>query len=266
MTVQASSVLVPTDIDLGNAVVYYSDSIFSSFSSAKSATTWRKLGLMKENTPIERVMGKIDLYSGVPRRKCQTYYISEELRFSGQILEINPRSLNRILGGLTITETVKSSNPAATTVATGSTKTVVNFTSTTGYAVGDEIRVGNSGSYQYGRIKSFNGSAVTLYEALSGDANPTTGHAIAKIDNTYYDLGSVAEPANCGIKISKTLIGGYGYWDLYIAKAKFTGDLSAVLSDGSNNVDSIGLPFTLEAYSDPDVESGNLARWDWTQS
>lgn len=266
VTSQAPSTLIASDIDLGNAIVYYCDTSFSTFTAAAASTKWRKLGLLNEGVQIEFAKEPLEFYSGAPAKLQQTYYISEGLQLSGQIMEVNPRNIARIMGGLTITETVKTSSPAATTVATGSTKSVVKVASSTGYAVDDEIRVGNSGSYQYGRIASISGNDITLYEDLSGDANPTTGHAVAKIDTTSFEYGALAAPSNVGLKIIKTMIGGYGSWALYIAKAQFDANTSMAFGDNTQSLEGIGMPFTVKAISDPNVESGKLAKWIFTQS
>jgi hypothetical protein len=266
MTSQSPSTLVPSDIDLGNCILYYAPSPFTSFAAALAATTWRKFGLMKEGVKVDVSKVIQEFYSGYPSKLQQQYVSGEDFRVMGECLEVNPRQMARVLGGPSITETVKTTAPGATTVATGSTKTVVQVASATGYAVGDEIRVGDAGSYQYGRIKSISGNALTLYEALSGDTNPTTGHAVAKIDTSYFDLGGLTLPESMGIKISHTLPGGYGSYDWYVLKAQMTGNLSINWQDNNQNPDANGMPFELRALSDPDVESGNTVRVHWTQS
>lgn len=266
MTSQAPSTLVPADITLGNCVLYYAPTHFTSFSSAIAATTWRKFGLMKEGVRLDAGKEFAEFFSGYPARLQQQYCSSEDIRLTGEMLEVNPRNAARVLGGLSITETVKASSPAATTVATGSTKSVVNVASATGYAAGDEIRVGNSGSYQYGRIKSIATNAITLYEALSGDATPTTGHAVAKIDTVSYDMGTLTLPANIGAKLSYTCVGSKFALDFYILKAQMTANLTMSWQDNTQTPDALGLPFELRGLSDPDVESGAVARWRWAQS
>ena len=263
---QLPSTLVPLDINLGNCILYYSPSAFTSFSSAISSTAWRKFGLMKDGIKVDVTKQVAEFFSGYPATVQQQYVNSEDLRISGQILEVNPRNLARVLGGLSVSETVKASSPAATTVATGSTKTVVNFGSVSGYAVGDEVRVGNSGSYQYGRIKSIAGNAVTLYEGLSGDANPTTGHAIAKIDTVTYDMGTNTLPANIACKLSYTCTGSKWALDLYILKCQMIADVSMAWQDNTQNYEALGVPFDLRALSDAAVESGATARWRWAQT
>lgn len=266
MTNQNPSTIVGSDIDLGNCIVYYSSTHFTSFSSAQSSTKWRKLGILKEGCQLDIPKEILEIFSGYPATLQQQFINAEDLQLSGQILEVTPRKLALIFGGLTVTETVKASSPAPTTVATGSTKTVVNVASATGYVAKDEIRVGNSGSYQYGRIKSIAGNALTLYEGLSGDSNPTTGHAVAKIDTAYFETGALATPANVGIKISKTLVGGWGSYDIIIPKAQFSGDASMAFQDNTKSAEPMGVPFALKALSDPDVESGKTARFLFTHT
>lgn len=266
MPSQAPSTLIASDIDLGGCVLYYAPVTFSTFSAAIASTKWRKFGLMKEGVQLDITKEIQEFFSGYPAKLQQQYVSTEDLRISGQLLETNPRNLARVLGGLTITETVKSASPSATTVATGSTKSVVNVASASGYAAKDEIRVGNSGSYQYGRIKSINSNALTLYEDLSGDTNPTTGHAVAKIDTTSFDLGLNALPANIAFKLSHTLAGGYGTYDLYCLNAQMTGNLSVLFADNTRSPEPIGLPFELRAISDAAVESGAVARWQFSHT
>jgi len=269
MSTQSPSTLVPTDIDLGNSIVYYKDSAITSFSSAKSETGWRKLGLLKEGAQLDVAKEMVEFYSGFPAVLQKQFVQSEDLRISGQILEINPRAVARILGlapSSDATETVKASSPAPTTVASGSTASVVEVADATGYAVGDEIRVGNSGSYQYGRIRSINSNTITLYEVLSNNTAPTVGHAVAKVDETYFDFGATTVPNDISIKISHTLPGGYGACDLYILKAQMTGNTSILYPDNTQSQDGNGMPFELRAISDADVESGKTARWYWNQT
>lgn len=265
MTTQAPASNLTDFIDLGNAVVYYAPTHFTSFSSAVSATTWRKFGILKTGSQLQIEKAKIDIRSGVPQRIVKTFFTQEDMRVSGEIMEFTPFNLSRVLGGLSLTVAVLSSSPSATTVGTGSTKTVVNFASITGYAVGDLIRVGNSGSYQYGVIKSISGDDATLYEALDGDATPTVGHAIAKVDTIKQNIGSVATPTDVAVKISKTIVGGAGSLDIYMIKANADGNLSIDWQD-NGTVEAVGLPFNFQAIGDPDVESGALAQVIFTQS
>ena len=144
MPAQSPSSLITNDIGMGNAILYYAPAPFASFNAARSSTKWRKVGLINGNAATSLAKNYQIFYSGYPAKPVARYVDSEEFTITAQALEINPRALARALGGLAITETVKSSSPSATTVAAGSTKSIVNFTSASGYAVDDEIRVGNA--------------------------------------------------------------------------------------------------------------------------
>jgi hypothetical protein len=269
MTTQVPSILIPSQIDLGNPVVYIAETNFSSFTAAAAATSWRKLGVLKDGAALEHILEKLEVYSGVPQRKVATFFTKEDLKLSGQMGEFSATNLARTMGmNLTdITTTVKASSPAPTTVATGSTKTVINVADAAGYAVDDEIRVGNaSNNYQFGVIKSISDDAITLYEGLSGDTNPTTGHAVAKVDTRSLIIGALASPNYKAIKVAKTLVGGYGTINLYLPKVEADGNWTINWQDGGGNVDSVGIPFMFDAVSDPDVESGALAQAIFTQS
>lgn len=270
MATQSPSTLVPADIDLGGAIVYFAPQAFSSFSSAQSSTKWRKMGLLKEGVTLDVTREIIEFYSGFPARLQKTYVSAEDVRASGQILETNVRNIARVLGipESALTVTVKATSPAPATVGTGSTTASIVFSDITGYAVDDEIRVGNSGTYQYGRIKSINTGTdtATLYEGLSGDTIPTVGHAIAKVDTIAVDFGALTNPQDVALKISHTYPGGYGSYDIIILKAQMTGNLSVLWGDNTQTPDSIGVPFEIRAIADPDVESGKTARWVATQS
>lgn len=266
MPSQAASTNVPLDISLGNAILYYSDTPYTTFSSAIAGTKWRKFGLLKDTARLEASKEFAEFYSGFPSTLQQRYVTSESLKITGELLEVNPRNAARILGGPTVTETVKASSPAATTVATGSTKTVINVASATGYAAGDEIRVGNSGSYQYGRIKSIATNAITLYEALSDDALPTTGHAVAKIATVYYDTGLLSLPATISCKLSHTFTGSKFTLDMYILSAQIAGNLAMAFADNTKTPDAVGMPFELDSIADTTIEAGATSRWYWSQS
>lgn len=265
MPSQAPSTNVARYLDVGNIVVYYYGSTFSSFSSAVSSTAWRKLGVMKAGTQLDLAKSLLDVKSGTPLRLSKRFYTEETLKVSGELMEISPFNLSRALGGLSLTTTVLSSTPAATTVATGSTKSSVVVASSSGYTVGDLIRVGNSGAYQYGVIKTIVTNTFTFYEDLDGDANPTTGHAVAKVDKMSMNLGTVATPSNISLKLSKTIAGGYGTMDIYIINAVAEGNAAFNWAD-NGTVESVGIPFSFEAISDATVESGATAQVILTQS
>ena len=265
MTTQAVSSNIANFIDIGNAIVYAAPTALTSFSSAVSSTKWRKLGILKNGCQIDRTLEQLAFKSGSPLRDVKILYTQEELKLSGELLEIYPENLARATG-LTLTYTTKASSPAPTTVATGSTKTVINVASATGYAVDDHIKVGNSGSEQYGVIASIAGNALTLYEGLSNDANPTTGHAVAKIDKAYVAFGSLSAPTDIALKISKTLTGGYGTLDFYVLKANSEGNFTMAWADNNGTVEGVGVPFSFKAIADTAVENGELARAYFTQT
>lgn len=263
---QGPSSLIAADIAQGNCILYWAPAPFASFSAARSSTKWRRFGLMNNAVTFGLDKSFQEFYSGYPSTLVQRYVDNQTVSIQGEALEVNPRSVARALGGLTITETVKSSSPSATTVAASSTKSVVNLASATGYKANDEIRVGNAGNYQYGRIKSLAGAAATLWEDLDGDTNPTTGEAVAKIDTTKYSIGGVALPTNIAVKLSYTHTGGYGSLDLVIPTAQMSGTLSMAFADNSQNGTPIGLPINIVAISDATVESGNLCEFGWTHT
>lgn len=260
---QAASTVYKGDIDLGNALVYVNSSAFTSFSSAIAATSWQKIGLLNGALNINHSIEKVEFSSGTPAKLQQTYYTNERLRVDGNMLEFNPTNLSLILGGPTITRTVHASSPSPTTVATGSTASVLELASATGYAVGDELRIGDT-TYQYGRIASISSDTVTLAQALP--STPTVGHAVAKVNGSTMDIGAVSAPSDVAIKVSKTLIGGYGSYDLYILKAQFDGNVTLSFLDNNPNLEGIQMPFAFDAISDPDVESGKLARYSFSQT
>jgi len=265
VTNQASSTLVASDFDAGNSILYYAPAPFTTLASAVAATTWRKFGLIGDGAKFSVNTQELSFYSGFPSGLQKKYFTSQDVMITGNLRETEPRKLATIMGGVTITETVHASSPAPTVVATGSSKILVAVGSVVGYAVHDQIRVGNSGSYQYGRIKSINTSTdeFTLYEALSGDTIPTIGHAVAKIDRTYYPIGNLSAPADIAVKLSKTTIGGYGTYDIYILKAQITPNIEINYSDDTQTAEKIGVPFTLSGIKDDAVESGAIAFWDW---
>lgn len=269
MTTQLPSTIVASDIDVGNSIVEFCAAAFtdsSALTTAEASTKWRGLGILKDGATLDVSKTSLEFYSGFPAKTQQVYFSSEEIRLSGTLLECPPRKIALALGSPSLSETVYASSPSPATVATGSTKTLVNFSSATGYAVDDEIRVG-TGSYQYGRIQSIATNAVTLYEGLSGDANPTTGHAIAKIKDTYFDLGDIATPANIALRLKKTMVGGYGSYIITIPNAQMDGNMSATYQDNQQNPnEGIGFPFVAKAISKSTVESGKTARWRFTQS
>ena len=265
MSAQLPASNVARYLDIGNAIVYIAKAKKTSFSSAVSATDYRKLGVLESGLQIDVSKAQVQIKSGVPQRLIKTFYTEENMRISGAMLEFSPFNLSRALGGLALTVTTKSSSPAATTVATGSTKTVVNVASSSGYAVGDLIEVGNTGAKQYGVIASISGNALTLVEALDNDANPTTGHAVAKVDTVKMNGGAIAAPTEISLKISKTMTGGFGTLDVYILNAIADGNVSFGWRD-NGNVDPSSIPFAFDSLSDANVESGAIFQTVFTQS
>lgn len=261
MATQNVSTLIPQDIDFGNAIIYYSDTTFSTFASAVSATTWRKLGQMKDGVQVDIARDFATVHSGFPAKVVKRYIASEALNIAGSIAEFNPFNLSRVLGGLTQTIALKASAPTPTTTVSGATKSIVKVASATGFAVGDLIKVGT----QYGRIKSIATVFFTLYEDLSGDANPTVGDAVSKVETASMKIGSLAAPVEYGIKIAKTMVGAPFTWNLYIPRGIFVGNPSLVFPDNNASpTDALGVPFNIEALADADIEGGNLAQLIFT--
>lgn len=264
MATQVGSHLIGGDIDLGNAVVYYSNSPFSTFSAAKSATAWHKLGHTKEGVQMDVSREFAEFFSGFPAKKINQYVAAENFALGGQITEFEPIKLAKVFGGLTLTSAVKSSSPTPTTTQTGSTTTVIQVASVAGFAVNDMIRVGTDG---YGRIKSIDSGdgSFTLYEGLTNDTAPAASVAVSKVDTISFDIGSLARPAYHGLKIVKTLVGGLGSYNIYVLKGQFVGDISTVFPDNTAApTDAIGVPFGFSALSEPDNESGNVARVEFS--
>lgn len=268
MTNQPASTLVASDFDAGNSILYYATSPFTTLAAAKASTAWRKFGLIGEGARFSIATQELNFYSGFPSGLQKKYYTAQDVMIAGNLRETEPRKLALVMGGVTITETVHASSPAPTTVGTGSTKTSIVVADSAGYAVDDQIRVGNSGSYQYGRIKTIDTGmdTFTLYEGLSGDTIPTVGHAVAKIDNSSFPIGNLSAPADIAVKLSKTTIGGYGTYDIYILKAQITPNVEINYSDDVQAAEKIGIPFTLTGIKDDAVENGAIAFWDWNHS
>lgn len=263
MTSQAPATLIAGDILLGNAIAYYTPTPFTDWSTARSSTAWRKLGYMKDGLKIDHTREPQEFIDGYPASPIAKYISYEELSVSGSMMEFEPRRIAQLLGGLEISETVFASSPSPTTVASGSTKTSIIVADSTGYAVDDEIRVGNSGSYQYGRIKAIDTGTdtITLYEGLSGDTTPTVGHAVAKIEEEYFTIGTLALPAYIGIKVVKTMSNGKGSGELIIPRAQAVGTLSLDFQSNVKTFDGVGLPFTVTAATDASITGGGLARY-----
>lgn len=267
MANQAPSTNLSKTIDLGNAIVYYAKTPKTSFSSAGSATDWRKLGMLKNGVQLDISKAVVDVKSGVPQRLVARFFTEETLKVAGELMEITPFNLSRALGELGITATVKATGPSPTTVAAGSTKSSVVCAAVTGFKVDDLICVGTpgSGSEQFAVIKGIDvpTKTFTFYEPLDGDVDPTTGAAVSKVDKMSLPLGTVAAPKNIALKIVKTSVSGWMNYTLYIPTAVAEGNLSLAFND-NGNVDTIGIPFSFEAMSDAQVENGALAQAEFS--
>lgn len=143
---------------------------------------------------------------------------------------------------------------------------MIELTSATGYAVGDEIEVTTGSTKQYGYIKSIDGDEITLYEGLSSNTTPSAGDAVAKVESKTISIGALASPADIAIKVSKTLVGGYGTKDVYLLKAQASSEMVMSWPDGQGNIDVVGLPFQFDAIADDQIESGKIAHVVFTQT
>lgn len=268
MPSQAPSTKIANDIDLGNGTLYFTTTPFASFAAAASATTWRKFGLLKQGLTIAQTASTIPFRSGFPKVKVAEFTDEVNVEISGEFLESSIENIADAvgIGRENIVYTVKASAPAATTVVTGSTKTVVNVTSATGYAVGDKIRVGTGGTAQIGVIKSISSNIFTLYEALSRDITPTAGLAVAKIDTATVSGGNSALGIYLGLKFTKTHVGNGGVRDFYFPKAKTDGSFNLGFTDNAGTNDGVGIAFKFSLFSDPDVENGQLYSWKETSA
>lgn len=268
MTSQLPSSNLPDFLDLGNLIAYIAPKKLS-FSAAAAATDWRKLGMLKSGLQLQNTKTSVDIKSGVPQRLIRRFFTEEVLKVAGELMEITPFNLSRALGGLTITTTVKSSSPAPTTVATGSTKSAIICASVAGFKAGDLICVGTpgSGTEQFCVIQSIDTGTETItpIEPLSLDTDPTTSAAVSKVDKQSIAFGSVASPQTVSLKLSKTMLGGVGTLDIYILNAQ--AEANSTLSwDDNGTVNPVGIPFSFEALSDPTIESGNTAQAVFTQA
>jgi FtsP/CotA-like multicopper oxidase with cupredoxin domain len=268
MPSQVPSTKNANNIDLGNAVVYFAQGAFASFTAARSATTWRKLGLLKTGSTLNLEVETTSFSSGFPLREQKKFYTSVKGSVTGEMLEFSIENLADAMGigRANITYTVKASAPAATTVVTGSTKTVVNVTSATGYVAGDKIRIGTGATAQIGVIKSIASNVFTLDEGLSLDITPTAGLAVAKIDTATITGGSIASPLDISLKLTKTHIGTGETYDYIIPKAQASGAFSLAFVDNTGTNDGVGIPFNYSLLSDPDVENGGIFQVAATQA
>jgi hypothetical protein len=265
---QNASTRCALDIDAGNGILYFVDEPFSSFSSAIASTKWRKLGMMKDQVNLQVPREFLEFYSGVPSALQAQYVTAEDVMLGGNLLEGSPENVARILGGMDLTYTTKASSPVPTTVLTGSTKSSIIVADSTGYAAGDQIQVGTGASAQYGRIRSIDTATdtFTLYEGLDNDVTPDPGAAVAKVDQVYFDLGTLTAPDYIALKFSHTFLGGYGSFDLYILKAQIKSNFDTNFQDNTKTPESIGYGFQAMSIKDPEVESGKTARWLYTQT
>lgn len=263
MPSQAPSTNFAKYLDIGNAIVSYSPLAKSSIAAAQAATDWRKLGVLKSGIQIAIAKQVVDIVSGTPKKLQKRFFTDESMKITGDLLELSPFNLSRVLGGATITTTLKASAPAPTTVASGSTKSSVICAAVTGFTVDKLVKVGS----QFGVIKAINTGTKTLtfYEDLDGDTNPTVAEAVSQVATMTIAMGGVAAPTNCALKISKTSVSGMGSFDLYILSALADGSTNLNYADGDNN-DPVSLPFSFDAVSDPLVEDGAFAAGTFTLS
>lgn len=272
MTNQLPSSNYVNSMDAGNIIVRVYQGYFSTFAAAIAAKdSFKKVGVLSGGAQMEISGDKIDFFSGVPQVLVQRIQTLQSLKVSGAMAEFTPINLALALGMIQsdLTVAVKSSSPTATTVATGSTQSVIKVASATGFEANRLIKVGTGSNAQYGVIKSISGTDFTMYDGLSGSTNPTTGYAVAEVDTTKLNIGAVAAPQNIAIRLTKQIVTGVDAYDVYILKAQADPNVTINWSDGGGGgggVDPISIPFAWDALGDPDVESGNLAQIVFTQS
>lgn len=244
MVSQSPSTNSPNMIDVGNCIVYYSGSAFSTLSAAASATTYKKLGILKNGSQFERLIEKLPFYSGTPLRLQKQFFTREECRVSGEMLEFSPKNFE-LASGITPTVTLFSSTPSPTTTTTGATQSSISVASASNFAADDLIKVGS----QYGIIKSISSNTFTMYDGLDGGTNPTVGDAVSKVQTVTFKGGSSATPPEIAIKISKTLVAGFGTVDIYLPRVQVDGNITSAWADGSTTVEGVGLPFVFDGLS-----------------
>jgi len=268
MPAQGPSTSNVNTIDLGNAVLSIAPAAFASFADASASTAWRRLGLMKSGSTFSVTTSLTDFFSGTPKRKVKSFYDAQEGNISGEMLEFSLENLADAtgIGRNNITYTTLASAPAPTTVVTGSTTTVINFTSVTGYQVGDKILVGTGATAQVGTIKTIAALVVTLYDGLSRNLVPGAGLAIAKIATSIIVGGSIAAPLDVALRLQKTHVGTGETYDYFIPKAQADGAFSLGFIDNSGTNDGVGIPFNFSILSDNTTENGNIFQIRSTQA
>lgn len=247
-------------VNLGPMNVYIG-AYRASLSAAQSATDWFKLGLTKSGVQVSNEIVQLLIKSGFPLRPVKNFVTDSKLSVSGELIEFSAVNFGRVLGGPTQTIALKAS--PSTTTATGATKTAVKVAAVTNFNVNDEIAVVGASQTQYGTIQSINTSTkvLTLYEALSGDTDPTLGDTVKRVDTRTVSMGVISSPEDVGLKLTKTL--EKGTLSIYVFKANAAGTFSMNFGDGEGNIDTIGLNFNYEALADSSVESGALASAVW---
>jgi hypothetical protein len=260
---QAASSLFTKSVDAGNLVVYYSTTVFTSFSGAIASTKWRKLGLLT-GCQLEISTEKLQFQSGTPRTLVEQIQTALGLRITGGAFEFRPIILALALGllGSDITYALKTGSPTPTTTVTGATKTSVIVSDATGFEADRLIKVGSG----YGIIKTISGNTLTLYEGLDTDTDPTVGDAVSEVDTSTMDVGGLGSANHIALKLTKTIVSSsVDAYSIYVPKAQADPNISMNFADG-DSTEKVSIPFAFDALSDPDVESGKLARCVFTQS
>lgn len=261
MPSQAPNNLIVKHIDFGNAKIEYITAAQASFTAAAASTKWRQFGLTQGESSFQVQKESTEIRSGFPSQIVATFFTEENISLALNLAEFGPDIVNLCLGGPTMTKTVGTT--PATTLTTGSTKTVLNLTSATGFDPLDQVEVTTAGVKQYGTIKTIVGNVVTLYEGLSGDTTPVTADAVKKVTKVQYDMGDLAAPIDMALKITKTHVQAGHTLEIYIPKAQAQVDIPLKWQEGK---DPIILPVTFKAVSDSAVESGKTARLIYTMA
>jgi hypothetical protein len=259
MPIQGSSAANVNTLDAGNAIIYVAP-VQASLSAAIASSAWKKIGLTSAQTTFDLATQKLAFNSGTPLVRVADVIVSSAINLTGNISEFNPLVLSQILGGPTPVVTLKSSTPAATTVASSPTPTASTFTvaSITDYKVGMFIQVGTGSSAQYGYIQSIAGSAITIVGGLSGNTAPASSAAVAAVASYQIPLGGLASTVPLSFKISKNIITNESASiDFYIMKGNPSGNLQYSFSD-DQDVSKLAIPFAIEGLSDPNIENGRL--------
>lgn len=242
-------------INLGPMEVFVG-SAKESLVAAESATDYRKLGQTRSGVVINHEFAQLVIKSGFPLRTVKKFITETRLEVTGELIEFSGSNFARVIGGPEVGLTLV--NSPAPTLATGSTKTVLELSSAAGFSRGDEIAVVGGSVTQYGVIRSISNNSVTLFEGLSLDETPAPGDTVKLVDKRSIPIGSMSSPVDVSLKLSKTL--EKGKLDIYVYKANAGGTFSLNFGDGEGNIEPIGLAFAYEALADSAVDAGNLAR------